>query len=335
VDGRVIDERGIGIEAADLDFDESYSGTRAVTVQDDSGPLGGWQVVLPLETYDVSVDPPPLSAFVATELEDAVVNGDVTLPDLVLLDGFELSARVLDPSGFPAPDVNVDVRDAGTGFSLELNGDRSDAAGLFTVVVPPGSWNLSFHPPALSGWGLARVDGVAVSAATDLGDVMLPTAAPASVSGLSPPAGPESGGTLVTVAGTGFAEGARVYLDGQALKGVVVLDATSLQGRTRAHHRGAVDVEVVNPGAPAATLASGFTYERQGAEPLLLLRSEGPFGNDLLLQWDAVGGPGWSVYRSDAPDAIGRSRLVRETGRLSWRDEGGAAGPGLVFYVVH
>lgn len=335
VDGRVIDQRAAAVEAADLDFDETHSGRRLPTIQDDSDVFGRWQVVLPFETWDVSVDPPPLSALVAADLQDVIVDSDRTLPDLVLLDGVGLSARVLGPGGAPAEGVNVDVRDSATGLALELYDDKTDAAGRVTVFVPPGTWNVAFRPPALSGWALARRDAVAVSAARDLGDVSLAAAVPASVAAVSPVNGPELGGTLVSISGSGFADGARVLLDGRALKGVVRLDASTLQGTTRAHHRGAVTVEVVNPGAAAAALAEGFTYERGGDEPLLRLRKDGPFRNDVLLEWTAVGGPGWSVYSSDSPRDFGRDRLVRETGRQRWRQEGGGERPGLDFYVVH
>jgi len=335
VDGRVIDQRGRAVEAADLDFDESASGTRFVTVQDDTDPNGSWQVVLPFETYDVSVDPPLGSTYAPAELEDVVIDGDRTLPDLVLLDGFALSARVLDPGGLPAAGVNVDVRDAATGVSLALDGDRTDVSGRVTIFVPPGTWNLRFRPPALSGWGLARRDAVPVSGDTDLGDVMLPAAAAATASGISPINGPEAGGTLVLVTGSGFVDGARVLLDGQRLKGVVVLDASTIQGTTRAHHRGWVGVEVVNPGASPSGLPVAFSYEPGVSDPLLLLRREGPFGNDLMLEWSDAGRASFSVYRSDSPWSFGRDRLVHETGRRQWRDEGGILQPGLLFYVVH
>ena len=333
--GRVVDERSVPVAAADLDFDETHTGLRLPTIQDDTDPMGGWSVVVPLETWDVSVDPPVGSSFVAVRRTGVVVDGDRTLPDLVLLDGTELSARVLAPGGAPAQGVKVGVSDAATGDELELWDDRTDAAGLVTVWVPAGTWTVTFRPPRDSGWGQAVRTGVVVAGATDLGDVALAASVTPTVASVLPSSGPEEGGTLVTVTGTGFEDGARVYLDGRPLADVACLGPAMLQGTTLSHHRGAVDVEVVNPGAGPVVLAGGYAYQGGGAGPVLRLRREGPFGNDLLLEWSADRGPGYAVYRSDSPTDFRAAQLVKQTGRLSWRDEGATDRPGLEFYVVH
>jgi hypothetical protein len=275
------------------------------------------------------------TAYVAAELEAVSIASDTTLPDLVLRDGVELSGRVLAPGGAPAVAVDVDVRDASTGDSLVLGGDRTDAAGIFTTFVPPGTWDVVFTPPALSGWGPARRDAVAVAGATDLGDVPLPGATTATVAAVLPADGPERGGTVVEVRGAGFVAGARVSFGGRPLKGVEVLDPQTLRGTTRSHHRGVVDVTVVNPGAVPAVLSGGFAYRQEAPEPLLRVRRDGPFGADVLLEWSPVDGPGFLVLRSDAPWDFGLDRVVRATGRTSWRDEGAALVGGLSFYVVH
>jgi hypothetical protein len=335
VRGTVIDERGAGIELVDVDFREKHSNLGVRTPGDDTDPSGGWQVVVPLETYDVDFDPPPGSSYVAAQVDDVLVDGDLRLPDVVLLDGVELSGRLLDPGGAPAADVNVDVIDPATGVSIELTGDRTDAFGTFAVFVPPGTWDARFAPPALSGWGAARRAAVPVPAATDLGDVALPGAVTPTVTGVAPASGPEAGGTLVTITGDGFEPGARALAGGRYLKGVVVLDPQTLQGTTRSHHRGLVDVEVVNPGAAAVGLPDSYAHARTGGEPVLRLRRDGALGTDVFLDWTAVNGPGWAVHRSQQPWDLGTDRLVRETGRTTWRDEGAGLLPGLHVYVVH
>ncbi len=89
--------------------------------------------------------------------------------------------------------------------------------------------------------------------------VKVPTAA-LDVAGVTPTSGPTSGGTPVTLSGTGFQSGAVVKLGGVVATGVVVVNGTTITATTPAHTAGAVDVVVTNPDLQSGTLVGGFTY---------------------------------------------------------------------------
>src|SRR5439155_1298585 len=81
-----------------------------------------------------------------------------------------------------------------------------------------------------------------------------------AVSAISPSSGTSSGGTAVTVTGTGFAAGATVSLGGTAATNVTVVSSTSLTATTAAHAAGAVNVVVTNSDGQSGTLTGGYTY---------------------------------------------------------------------------
>jgi IPT/TIG domain len=82
-----------------------------------------------------------------------------------------------------------------------------------------------------------------------------------AISSVGPNSGPATGGTSVTISGTGFTNSASVSFGGVAAPSVVVVSSTELQAVTPAHASGTVNVAVAeNPHNQSATLTSGFTY---------------------------------------------------------------------------
>jgi|GEM_PF-2359059 len=81
-----------------------------------------------------------------------------------------------------------------------------------------------------------------------------------SVSSVTPAAGPPSGGTEVTIAGSNFDSDSTVTFGGNAATDVTYVDGGTLTALTPAGEEGAVDVSVVGRYGTRGTLADGFTY---------------------------------------------------------------------------
>jgi len=80
---------------------------------------------------------------------------------------------------------------------------------------------------------------------------------PSTVTGVSPDTGPDTGGTEVTITGTGLAATEKVTFDGTLATFAVVSDTTLTAATPPSGTDGTVDVTVTGPGgAPAGT----FTY---------------------------------------------------------------------------
>ena len=81
-----------------------------------------------------------------------------------------------------------------------------------------------------------------------------------TVTSINPATGVTTGGTTVTITGTGFLAGAAVSFGGTAATGVALVNSTTITSSTPAHAAGAVNVVVTNTDTKSGTLTNGYTY---------------------------------------------------------------------------
>lgn len=81
-----------------------------------------------------------------------------------------------------------------------------------------------------------------------------------SVTEINPSSGSASGGTGVTITGTGFASISDVTFDGIAATSINVVNSTTLTAVSPAHTAGNVDVVITNSSSESVTLTNGYTY---------------------------------------------------------------------------
>lgn len=131
-------------------------------------------------------------------------------------------------------------------------------AHTVTCVAPPaplGSVNVTVtnpdNQPAVSVGGFTYVD---------------PTPPAPALLSVTPSSGPVSGGTPVTLTGTGFSSPATVTFNGAPASSVVVVSSTTMTCVTPPHASGAVAVTVTIASGSAA-LAGGFTFVAEIAYP--------------------------------------------------------------------
>ncbi|MBI5066834.1 MAG: IPT/TIG domain-containing protein [Deltaproteobacteria bacterium] len=122
------------------------------------------------------------------------------------------------------------------------------AAGSLSVTAPA-------HAAGAVDVSVRNPDGQATLLAAGYAYV----APPPALAGLSPAAGPVSGGTAVLLAGSGFQQGLTVTFGGvPALVGAVT--DTSASVSAPAHAAGPVTVALRNPDGQSASLPAAFTY---------------------------------------------------------------------------
>jgi hypothetical protein len=88
-----------------------------------------------------------------------------------------------------------------------------------------------------------------------------------TLTGVSPSSGPTTGGTTVTISGTGFQSGVIVAFGAMLAASVTVNSSTQIQAVTPAESAGTVSVSITNPDAGKASLASAFTFEASAPPP--------------------------------------------------------------------
>jgi hypothetical protein len=82
-----------------------------------------------------------------------------------------------------------------------------------------------------------------------------------AVTGVSPASGPRTGGTVITVTGSGFVSGARISIGTLTAGNLVFVSSTQLRATTPySSTTGARDVRVTNPNQAYAIRTGGFTY---------------------------------------------------------------------------
>gem|GEM_PF-1714603 len=104
-----------------------------------------------------------------------------------------------------------------------------------------------------------------------------------SISSVTPNSGPVTGGTVVTILGSGFQSGTSVAFGGVSAASVKFVSSTELQAVTPSSPAGTVAVAVANSSTQTAALAAGFT-----------------FFHTVSLAWTASSSnvSGYNVYRS-------------------------------------
>ena len=118
--------------------------------------------------------------------------------------------------------------------------------------------------------------GTSATSPADLFYYAAPGALAPKVSGISPSVGPVSGGTLVTISGSGFdpTTPTAVYFGSTAATNVNVLSPTSITAESpAATGAGAVDVTVITFGGASLTSpADVFTYSLDGPQVTIVKR---------------------------------------------------------------
>jgi glucose/arabinose dehydrogenase len=150
---------------------------------------------------------------------------------------------------------------AGTGFltgaTVKMGGSSA------TVLAVVNSTLITATAPAHTA---GTVDVVVTNTDTKTGTLTsgytyttAPNPAP-TVTAINPTTGVSTGGTTVSITGTGFLAGASVSFGGIAATGVALVNSTTISASTPAHAAGAVNVVVTNTDAKSGTLTNGYTY---------------------------------------------------------------------------
>lgn len=167
-------------------------------------------------------------------------------------------ASLSPATGSTAGGASVNI--AGTGFMAGATVTFGGTAGTSVVVASPTEIQV-VAPAKVAGTHNVVVTNSNGGSATKLN--AWAAVAPPTVTAVSPNSGTVSGGTAVTLTGTGFATGATVAFDGIPATEVIRVSATSITAKTPAHPSGAVTVEVGSNGL-TGSLASAYTYGLPG-----------------------------------------------------------------------
>ena len=187
----------------------------------------------------------------------ALSEGLVTLADNTITATDPLAVTSLSPNTGPTSGGTT-VTITGTGFT--------GATAVTFAGVPASSFTVNSDTsitavsPASSGSPNVAVTTAGGTSASVAGDVFTFVVVPAAITSLSPNSGPASGGTTVTITGTGFTGATAVIFAGVPVSFTVNSD-TSITAVSPAYAAGAHYVVVTTPAGTSVKVAGDmFTY---------------------------------------------------------------------------
>lgn len=160
---------GLAVPGVDLDFTSRATGETLYTPNDNANSLGNFSVVVPQGRYDVDFCSSFANRLVGTTIPRRIINADTDLGVIFMDPGFVLSGTIRSFSGLPQANADVDVHVQATGAKVNTCSDNSNAAGVYSVIVPAGNLKVSYHPPSFFlGLGSDVRSNILVSADTTL-----------------------------------------------------------------------------------------------------------------------------------------------------------------------
>jgi beta propeller repeat protein len=234
------------------------------------------------------------------------------------------------PSG-GVSDLTENISPSASDPTPQIDGDRivwaGDEGGMFGYVA---SWrslvgpilvtqsNYSVSGPQVSGARVVWAQQSTKGGSFDIYTASATTIPDPTITSISPNFGPGSGGTTVTINGTGFdAEyGVDVTFGGVEAKNITVVSDTKVTAVSPAHQAGTVQIKATTwVGATAETSADDFEYiaspgTSESFKTIAIAKfasqdsSDSSTESDVSLSgdrlaWDAYDGTAWQVYTWD------------------------------------
>jgi hypothetical protein len=154
---------------------------------------------------------------------------------------------------------------------------------------------------------------------------------PLTISSVTPSNGLTLGGTSVTIAGTGFTNGATVFFGDAAASSITVVSATNITASTpAAASAGAVEVTVVNPDFEPVVLTNGFNYEA----PVSLASPQQGGTGTFMVTVGGTGIPGYNFVIESSTDLVNWVSLQTNSSPFTFTDTSAASYPRRFYRAV-
>jgi hypothetical protein len=249
--GTVVTVTGAGFTDADGVLFDGNPGTNFTIVNDNTirvtTPAGTGAVpVTVVDTQDGNTIADGTFTYVP---EDAGVEAPPAVVSFTPASGLETGGTVVDivGSGFDGTDEVLFGDTPATEFTVVND-------GLIRATTPVGTGSVSISIVEGEDTAISEDSFTYVPVPVDEGDGTSPV-----VTGFTPKTGPEEGGTIVTITGTGFIDTEEVFFDGVAARSFRIISDTELQAVTPAGN-GTATVTVRDVSNNAFVLEDPFVY---------------------------------------------------------------------------
>ena len=149
--GRCIDSTGAPVGLVNVELLDSATGILYPTIHENGALDGTFSFAIDPGNYDLILIPPAGSGLGSTLQSGLSVMVNTDLGDLVLVAAVQLSGTVT-AAGVAQPDVQIEVSDPANGIIPPWGTVITDPAGLYSVALTPGTYNVNFIAPVASGY---------------------------------------------------------------------------------------------------------------------------------------------------------------------------------------
>ncbi len=146
--GIVRDTANAPVVNGDLDVFDDLTGIKFDTPGDKTTVSGSFSLRVPTRRVRLRAEP-ATGQILVSQIQTINVTQSMSVGTIVLPQGFTLSGTVRDSiTSAVLAGVDIDVDDLSTGVRIQTPGDNTNAAGVFSVIVPAGFYTVSFERPA-------------------------------------------------------------------------------------------------------------------------------------------------------------------------------------------
>ncbi len=172
--GRLVDVNGVPVEAVNLDVRILSTGADVLLQADRTGRDGLFNIAVPASTpLELLCKTNAVTSTMAPRALTLTLTADTDLGDLTLQPGFFLTGSVERSGGLPVAGAKLDVFDSVSRVNLFTPTNRTNANGVFSVVIPAATYSLEICASAASLLVAQEVFGVAVASDTDVGTLTM------------------------------------------------------------------------------------------------------------------------------------------------------------------
>lgn len=170
----VRDPNGFPVVGADADAIDVTTGEKRYTPGDNTNGSGFVDFVVAAGTYDFTFCPLQGEQLACAIARAVPVTANTSLGIITMPAGLHLFGTVTDGALQPIQNVNIDVKDSVTLLDLPLQGDSTDAAGQYDLLIPAGTYKVTFDPPFSLPLAADVHLGVSVTTATQVNGILPP-----------------------------------------------------------------------------------------------------------------------------------------------------------------
>ncbi len=171
--GRTVDVNGFPVANLNVDVIDLGTGQKVPLQGDNTNAFGNFTIAVPTTPIEVQFRTDSISPTLAPEAMELTLSANTNLGDITLHPGFLLSGLVQRSGGSPVSGADTDVLDSLSRVKRFTPNDNTDSSGVFSVVVPAGTFDIEVCPRAVDLLVGAEVLGAVVSGNTDVGVITL------------------------------------------------------------------------------------------------------------------------------------------------------------------